>query len=85
MIKGKLFLSRQIKNLKNSSLKESTKKFNKIFSEINKKIYYPNNIFNLFNKNYKFSFKTRDLNKFKRFKKIALMNGWIYPWIDGNS
>ena len=73
MIKGKLFLSRQIKNLKNSSLKESTKKFNKIFSEINKKIYYPNNIFNLFNKNYKFSFKTRDLNKFKRFKKIALI------------
>ncbi len=73
MIEKKIFLGSKIFDLKKNSLKKLSKKFDEIFFKINKKIENPQNIFNLFNKNYKFSFKAKDLNKFKRFKKIALI------------
>ena len=73
MTVNKLFLASKIVNLKNNSSQKLSKKFEKIFFEINKKFSHPQNIFNLFNKNYKFSFKTTELNKFKKFKKIALI------------
>ncbi len=73
MIKKKLFFGSRIFNLKKNSLKELLKKFDKVYFEINKKTENPQNIFNLFKKNYKFSFKAKELKKFKKFKKIALI------------
>ncbi|MFL2875506.1 MAG: glucose-6-phosphate isomerase [Candidatus Pelagibacter sp. TMED286] len=73
MKENKLFLSSKIVNLKNYSLKKLSRRFDKAFFEIDKKFSNSQNFFNLFSKNYKFSFKSKELNKFKKFKKIALI------------
>ena len=47
--------------------------FENLFQEINNKFYHTENMFNLFNQNYNFSFKIKNLAQFKKFKKIALV------------
>ncbi len=59
--------------MKKNSLKSFSDKFENIFQEINKKIDDSGNIFNLFNQNYEFSFKIKNLAQFKKFEKIALV------------
>ena len=49
------------------------KNFYKIEKKILKDIDNPTKTLNVLNKNYKFNFKLRDLNKFKKFKKIAII------------
>ena len=73
MKKDKLFHNSKIKNMKKNSLKSFSDKFENIFQEINKKIDDTGNIFNLFNQNYEFSFKIKNLAQFKKFEKIALV------------
>jgi len=58
----------------------SFKKFEKVFKDIVKNISHQNNILNVLNKNFKFSFKKDEIKKFKKFKKIVLigMGGSIH-------
>ena len=51
----------------------SFKKFEKVFKDIVKNISHQNNILNVLNKNFKFSFKKDEIKKFKKFKKIVLI------------
>ena len=55
---------------KNINLK---KKFSKIKKEINNELNDSKKTLNILNKNYKFNFKISDLQKFKKFKIIALI------------
>ena len=73
MIKNKLFQNSKLQNFKRNSFKNFSKKFEGIFQEINQKIDHPGNLFNLFNQNYEFSFKIKNLAQFKKFKKIAII------------
>ena len=63
----------QKKHLDKIFLNKLLKKFNKIKKRILKDINNPNKTLNILNKNYKFNFKIRDLNKFKKFKTIAII------------
>ncbi len=53
--------------------KKLSKKFENIFSQIKINIKNEKKIFNLFNKNYKFNFKIKDLKKFKNYKTIVII------------
>ena len=44
----------------------SFKKFEKVFKDIVKNISHQNNILNVLNKNFKFSFKKDEIKKFKK-------------------
>ena len=63
----------QKKHLDKIFINKLLKKFNKIEKRILKDINNPNKTLNILNKNYKFNFKIRDLNKFKKFKTIAII------------
>ena len=73
MIKNKLFYNSKIKNIKNNNSKKLHVQFENLFQEINNKFDHTENMFNLFNQNYNFSFKIKNLAQFKKFKKIALV------------
>lgn len=49
------------------------RKFNRIFLNILKEKNNQKNLYNLFNKNFKFNFNLKDLKRFKKFKTIALI------------
>ena len=61
------------KNLNNKISPEIYKKFEKIVTDIKNEINDTKKTLNVLNKNYRFSFKPKDINKFKKFKKIALV------------
>jgi glucose-6-phosphate isomerase len=63
----------QDKHLDKNVLKNLTKKFNKIIELINSDINYPEKTVNVLSKNFKFNFKNKDLQKFKKYKTIAII------------
>ena len=63
----------QRKYLDKILIKKFLKNFYKIEKKILEDIDNPTKTLNVLNKNYKFNFKLRDLNKFKKFKKIAII------------
>ena len=61
---------------KNSSKKsyiKLLKRFDKIFNIVKKDIGNTKKTLNILNKNFKFNFRINDLNKFKKFKNIAII------------
>ena len=63
----------QSKYLDKILINKLLKNFYKIEKKILQDIDNPTKTLNVLNKNYKFNFKLRDLNKFKKFKKIAII------------
>ena len=63
----------RIKKFNNKMSSQIYSKFEKIVSDIYKEINDTKKTLNVLNKNYRFSFKPKDINKFKKFKKIALV------------
>lgn len=63
----------RIKKFNNKISSQIYSKFEKIVSDIYKEINDAKKTLNVLNKNYRFSFKPKDINKFKKFKKIALV------------
>lgn len=57
------------KGIKDSLLK----KFDKIILDINKEIKNPNKTLNILDKNFRFNFKEKDLQKFKKYKTISII------------
>ena len=55
--------------------KSLSKKFDKIFLEIESDIKNTKKTLNVLDKNFNFNFNTKDLNKFKKFETIAL---WVW-------
>ena len=60
-------------SLKNNSAKQLSKKFDKIYFGVKSDFYKKNRTLNILNKNFKYSFQIKDLQKFKNFKSIALI------------
>jgi len=54
-------------------IKSLSKKFEKVFTEIKNEISNENKTLNVLNKKFNFNFKTKDLQKFKNFKIIAII------------
>jgi glucose-6-phosphate isomerase len=63
----------QTKNLKSSLLKQSSKKFQKIYLEVNKEIKNSTKTLSVLDNKFKFNFKIKDLKNFKKFKTLALI------------
>ena len=61
------------KYLEKILLEKFSKKFNKIFIDVKKDIKQIDKTLSVLDNQYKFNFKTKDLNKFKKFKTIALI------------
>tara|TARA_B100000941_G_scaffold290761_1_gene274537 strand:- start:3591 stop:4805 length:1215 start_codon:yes stop_codon:yes gene_type:complete len=53
--------------------KKLGKKFDSEISNIEKQVENSNSLFNILSKNYKFNFKISDIDKFKKFKSIAVV------------
>ena len=69
-----MIISNNIKlNYSKTSKLKLYKKFEKIFENILKNIPYPNNNLNVLSKNFNFNFKKNEIEKFKKFKKIAVI------------
>ena len=60
-------------DFKKSLIKSLSKKFEKVFTEIKNEISNENKTLNVLNKKFNFNFKTKDLQKFKKFKIIAII------------
>ena len=60
-------------SFKNNSVKQLSKKFDKIYFEVKSDIYKKNRTLNILNKNFRYSFQIKDLRKFRNFKSIALI------------
>ena len=75
MSRNKIYLKNHIrtKHLQNENYKKLNSKFQKIFKSIKDEVENKHKTLNVLSKNYKFSFKTSQLNKFKRYNKIALI------------
>ena len=75
MIYKNFFLKVNIKkkHFKSSVSKQLSKKFNKIFLDINSDIKNKNKTLNVLDKKFQFNFKIKDLNRFKKFKTIAIV------------
>ena len=58
---------------KKSEFKNLKKSFNKIFIQILNEIKLEKNVFNSLSNNYNFSFKKKDLAKYKKFKNIVVV------------
>ncbi len=63
----------KLKNLGSGSIKNLSKKFDKILLEIKADIKDNKKTLNVLDKNFKFNFKINELKKFKKFKTIALI------------
>ena len=61
------------KYLKINNLKHYSKKFEKVFKEVKSNIKNSQKTLNVLNHKYKFNFKLKDLKRFKKFKKIAII------------
>ena len=73
MIK-KLFIQNSFKEkIKKGRYNTLLKKFNNTILEIKKEINNKKSFYYLLNKEYKFNFKIKDIEKFKKFKNIALI------------
>ncbi len=55
------------------SFKKLSKKFDKIYLDLKSDIKRKNKTLNVLDKNFKFSFKTNDLKKYKKYKSIAII------------
>ena len=75
MITKNLFLENNIQNkyLDKNSKKLLSKKFKKIIQEVQSDIKNSSNTLNTLSKKYKFNFKIKNLNKFKKFNTIILI------------
>ena len=75
MIKGNLEIFNNIQNehLNKYSLKKLYKDFNFFEKEIKENIKNSKKTLNVLSKNYEVNFKTKDLEKFKKFNKIAIL------------
>ena len=75
MINRNLFLKDNInsKNLRGFLFKNLSKKFDKILTKIKDDIRNSKQTLNVLNKNFKFNFKKKDLQKFNKFQNIALI------------
>ncbi len=75
MINTKLYFkdSINLKKTRNVQLKSLSKKFDKIFLEIESDIKNTKKTLNVLDENFNFNFNFKDLNKFKKFKTIALI------------
>lgn len=56
-----------------SGYKKLSKKFDKIYLDLKSDIKSKNRTLNILNKNFKFSFKLNDLQKFRKYKSIAII------------
>jgi glucose-6-phosphate isomerase len=63
----------QNRHLSKNYLKKSSQKLQKCIKEITKEIDDPNKTLNILNKKFIFNFQKKDLNKFKKYKTIALI------------
>ena len=72
---NKLYLnnSAKFKSLKKVYTKETRKKLDNIFLEIKNDILKKNKTLNVLDKNFEFNFKLKDLIKFKKYKKLAII------------
>ncbi len=75
MIKNNLFIKNNIqkKYLNSNSLQKLREEFHKIISEINTDIENPKKTLHMLSNKFKFNFKIKDLQKFKKYKTIALI------------
>ena len=75
MIKNHLFLKNNIqkRHLNNASLRKLAKKFEDINFEISNDIKNKKKTLNVLDNQFKFNFKIKDLEKFKKFRIIALV------------
>ena len=68
----------KFKNLNSTDFKtgdSALKKFNRLLKEIEFDLNKKRNVFQTFNKDYKIN--TKILNKFKKFKFIIIIDGWL--------
>ena len=75
MTKNNLIIENNISNkfLNYKFIKKISKNYEKIFNEILFEKKNPNKIFNLFSENFRFNFGLNEIQKFKKFKKIAII------------
>ena len=75
MKKNNLFLENKInpKNLKNRSLAKLSKEFDKIFFSLKKEIKNKKKTLNVLDDKFTFNFKVKNLEKFKKYKTIAII------------
>ena len=75
MTKNNLIIENNISNkfLNYKIIKKISKNYKKIFNEIFFEKNNPNKIFNLFSENFRFNFDLNEIQKFKKFKKIAII------------
>ena len=75
MTKNNLIIENNISNkfLNYKFIKKISKNYEKIFKEILFEKKNPNKIFNLFSENFRFNFDLNEIQKFKKFKKIAII------------
>jgi len=75
VIKNNLFIKNNIqkKYLNSNSLQKLREEFHKIISEINTDIENPKKTLHMLSNKFKFNFKIKDLQKFKKYKTIALI------------
>ena len=75
MTKNNLTIENNISNkfLNYKFIKKISKNYEKIFNEILFEKKNPNKIFNLFSENFRFNFDLNEIQKFKKFKKIAII------------
>ena len=74
-MRNNLYLKNSIsqKELNASSLINSSKKFEKIFLEIKSDVSKENKTLNVLSRKFSFNFKIKDLKKFNKYKKIAII------------
>ena len=75
MTKNNLIIENNISNkfLNYKLIKKISKNYKKIFNEILFEKNNPNKIFNLFSENFRFNFDLNEIQKFKKFKEIAII------------
>ena len=73
--KNKLYLKNYISksNFGRINLNKQNIKISNIISELNKDLNNSKKTINVLSKNFKFNFQAKDLSRFKKFKKIALI------------
>ncbi len=62
-----------IQNLKGYKIKDLSKNFDRIFSEVKNEIKNTNKTLNVLDRNFIFNFKIKNLKRFKKFKTIVLI------------
>ena len=61
------------KYLNKKLLNKFNKKYSKIEKEVSALIDEPENVYNILSENFRLSFKIRDLEKFKKYRNIAII------------